>query len=120
MAMLLLQFPPLPPGSPVIPYEVVQIVQSFFMTVVIIALGVPIIRVISRRFLERAPRPAELSPDIAMRLERIEQAVDSIAIEVERISEGQRYTTKLMSESRGAVGAGERPSAPPTVPRTDR
>jgi len=32
------------------------------------------------------------------RLERIEQAVDSIAIEIERISENQRFTTKLLSE----------------------
>jgi hypothetical protein len=32
------------------------------------------------------------------RLERIEQAVDSIAIEIERISEGQRFTTRLLSE----------------------
>jgi hypothetical protein len=33
-----------------------------------------------------------------MRLERIEQAVDTIAIEVERISEGQRFVTRLMAE----------------------
>lgn len=32
------------------------------------------------------------------RLARIEQAVESIAIEVERISEGQRFTTKLLAE----------------------
>jgi hypothetical protein len=32
------------------------------------------------------------------RLARVEQAVESIAIEVERISEGQRYVTKLMSD----------------------
>jgi hypothetical protein len=32
------------------------------------------------------------------RLARIEQAVDAIALEVERISEGQRFTTKLLSE----------------------
>lgn len=32
------------------------------------------------------------------RLGRIEQAVDSIAIETERISEGQRFTTKLLAE----------------------
>ena len=32
------------------------------------------------------------------RLARIEQAVDAIAIEVERVSEGQRYTTKLLAE----------------------
>lgn len=32
------------------------------------------------------------------RLSRLEQAVDAIAVEVERISEGQRFTTKLLSE----------------------
>ena len=32
------------------------------------------------------------------RLLRIEQAVDAIAVEVERISEGQRFLTKLQSE----------------------
>src|SRR5215216_6564067 len=32
------------------------------------------------------------------RIARIEAAVEAIAIEVERISEGQRFTTKLLSE----------------------
>jgi uncharacterized protein (DUF849 family) len=32
------------------------------------------------------------------RLERVEQAIESIAIEVERISEGQRFVTKLINE----------------------
>ena len=32
------------------------------------------------------------------RLSRLEQAVDAIALEVERISEGQRFTTKLLTE----------------------
>ncbi len=41
---------------------------------------------------------AELPKGLDQRLERIEQAVDSIAIEVERISEGQRFTTKLLSD----------------------
>jgi hypothetical protein len=31
------------------------------------------------------------------RLRRLEQAVDSIAVEVERISEGQRFLTKLQT-----------------------
>jgi hypothetical protein len=35
---------------------------------------------------------------IEARLARIEQAVDAIAVETERISEGQRFTTKLLSE----------------------
>ena len=44
-------------------------------------------------------RQAEAVPPITeARLARIEQAVDAIALEVERISEGQRFTTKLLSE----------------------
>jgi hypothetical protein len=39
-----------------------------------------------------------LSPLADDRLARLEQAVDAIALEVERISEGQRFTTKLLSE----------------------
>ena len=35
------------------------------------------------------------------RLARLEQAVDSIAVEVERISEGQRFTTRLLTERSG-------------------
>lgn len=53
-------------------------------------------------------------PEVAGRLERIEQAVDAIAIEVERISEGQRFTTQLLSEGRqhaGALPAADRSAA---------
>ena len=32
------------------------------------------------------------------RLKRLEQAVDSIAVELERVGEGQRYLTKVMAE----------------------
>jgi hypothetical protein len=42
--------------------------------------------------------PAPQIERIDERLARIEQAVDAMAIEVERISEGQRFTTKLLSE----------------------
>jgi hypothetical protein len=36
--------------------------------------------------------------EIAARVTRIEQLAESTAIEVERIGEGQRFTTKLLSE----------------------
>lgn len=32
------------------------------------------------------------------RLTRMEQAIDAVAVEVERISEGQRFTTRLLSD----------------------
>ncbi len=46
----------------------------------------------------RAPVAAS-SPETDQRLERLEQGVDAIAIEIERVSEGQRFVTKLLSEA---------------------
>jgi len=47
-------------------------------------------------------RPKETVPRnddiIAPRLDRLEQAVDAIAIEIERISEGQRFVTRVLAE----------------------
>lgn len=85
------------PG-PTIPPEALPIVNSFFTTIAIIALGVPIVRAITKRW-ERGPqRPPEPSPDVVARLERIEQAVEAVAIEVERIAEAQRFSAKLAAE----------------------
>ena len=39
-----------------------------------------------------------LPAELGSRMERIENAVESIAVEVERISEGQRFTSRLLSE----------------------
>ena len=52
--------------------------------------------------------PAAAMTETAQRLERLESSVDAIAIEVERISEGQRFVTKLLSEGHvaPALGAG--------------
>jgi|SRR4051812_17895510 len=101
LAMLQGPFPPVG-----IPFEIVIIAKSFFGMIVAIALGVPIIRALSRRFIDRPPAQPGLPSDVMMRLERIEQAVDSIAIEVERVAEGQRYTTRLLSEGRSS-GSGQ-------------
>lgn len=39
-------------------------------------------------------------PELVARLARVEQIVESTAIEIERISEGQRFTTRLLSEKK--------------------
>ncbi len=44
------------------------------------------------------PAATKESPENAARMARIENAVESIAVEVERISEGQRFTTRMLSE----------------------
>lgn len=39
-------------------------------------------------------------PELMQRLGRVEQIVEATALEIERISEGQRFTTKLLSDKR--------------------
>jgi hypothetical protein len=48
---------------------------------------------------------------IVPRLDRLEQAVDAIAIEIERISEGQRFVTRVLAERPASV-----PQQAPVVP----
>lgn len=52
-------------------------------------------------FARRRPAPRDdhaVFVQLSDRLQRIEQAVDTIAIEMERVSEGQRFTSKLLAE----------------------
>lgn len=63
-----------------------------------IFVGAPIAFAYARRIIKR-PHPVKANPAEAARLERIEQAVEAIAVEVERVSEGQRFVTKLLSDT---------------------
>jgi hypothetical protein len=38
------------------------------------------------------------TPEMNSRMARIENAIESVAVEVERISEGQRFTSRMLSE----------------------
>lgn len=40
----------------------------------------------------------ELNSDLMQRLSRMEAGIESVAVEVERISEGQRFTTRLLAD----------------------
>lgn len=52
---------------------------------------------------QRKAAPAQLGSESAQRLERLENGMDAIAVEIERVSEGQRFVTKLLSESQSPV-----------------
>lgn len=99
--------PPIPPfndNNNAIPPDVMGIINTFFLVVVVIAIGLPLVRALARR-LDRKGQiaiaaAAAGNQNVDPRLERIEQAVEAIAIEVERVSEGQRFTNKLMHELR--------------------
>ena len=56
--------------------------------------------VIKHREQDRRIAEVSFAPVSDERLARLESAVESIAIEVERISEGQRFTTRLLTEQK--------------------
>lgn len=64
----------------------------------IIFVAFPIVFAYARRIWKRTGAPRVNAAETG-RLERIEQAVEAIAIEVERVSEGQRFVTKLLSDT---------------------
>lgn len=63
-----------------------------------IVLLLPLVVTLARRLWVRGVRRESFDLENSPRLQRIEQAVESIAIEVERIGEAQRFTTKLLAE----------------------
>ncbi len=68
----------------------------------------PIALALSRLIWKRGTRMGMQPPvsrESDKRMERVEQAVDAIAVEVERISEGQRFVTQLMTQQ-PALGEG--------------
>ncbi len=57
----------------------------------------PLVRAAARR-LEASGEVPKVPTEVADRLARIETAVDAISLEVERISESQRFVTQLLSK----------------------
>jgi hypothetical protein len=97
-------FPDMPP--PIEPINVTQVSAWLFSTVAVTVLLLPIIRSWMRRSELRVRPPA--APD-DVRLDRIEQAIDALAVEMERVSEGQRYSARVLNELRALP-------APPAEP----
>jgi hypothetical protein len=79
----------------------VVVMLGAFATGIIFAIGIPLTKAYSRKIEAEAKNP-RIPPEVTSRLERIERAVEAVAIEVERISEGQRFTTRLLSEGKSA------------------
>ncbi|HEU4747727.1 MAG TPA: hypothetical protein VFS56_04440 [Gemmatimonadaceae bacterium] len=71
-----------------------------FVTAIVLAIGLPIARAFARR-IDADSRGPRIPAEVLERLERMEQTLDAAAIEIERISEGQRFTTRLLSETTG-------------------
>jgi hypothetical protein len=88
-------------GDQGIPPEAVDISIAFFFTVAAIIILLPLARAIARKMDRRSVQ--QVPSEVSAQLEHLNQAVDAIALEVERISEGQRFTTRLLTEQREAA-----------------
>jgi chaperonin cofactor prefoldin len=103
--------PPTAPGFPI--GDNFNPAPMVIAIVTIIFVGFPLslafARLLWRRATVGAAPAAALTQEQARRFDRLEQSVDAIAIEIERISENQRYLTKVLSEPKqnASVGAGQ-------------
>ena len=109
--------PPPPPPRRQGPPEEVFVLAGVFMFVVILPLVIAYARRIWRR---GAAAVASIPQDIYERFSRLDQAIDSVAIEVERIGEGQRFLTRLHAERGLGAGAAERIEVPEREPQRQK
>ena len=73
---------------------IVAIISIF----VLFPIAMSLARLIWRRASIAESSRSAINEDAARRLAAMQQSLDAMAIEIERISEGQRFVTKLMSE----------------------
>jgi hypothetical protein len=94
--------PPRTPRSG--PPEELYILSGIFMVIVFLPLSIAFARRIWRR---SAALTVRLTNELTERMNAIERAVDAVAVEVERIGEGQRFVTQLLAaDAPRAIGAG--------------
>jgi len=93
----------IPNSNDIIPQQAVDISIAFFLTMALIIIGLPLARAFGRRMDRKSGGTAQIPTEVSAQLAHLSQAVDAIAVEVERISEGQRFTTRLLSEQRDAA-----------------
>ena len=104
---VILQPPPYRDISNEIPPEVIPIVGIVMGTGVAIALGYPIIRTITRLIERATDKRYVRGQDVEVQLKALQESIDTMAIEIERISESQRFQSKLLSDRKNeALGPG--------------
>jgi hypothetical protein len=86
-----------------VPPRIENLGYALFLTIAVIAVGKPLARALGSVIERRALKPA-MPAEFGARLERIEQGIESVSIEVERISESQRYLLKVQGSTPERAG----------------
>jgi hypothetical protein len=95
--------PPPYDANNLIPPQVEDISIAFFVTVAFCIVGLPLARAFARRLDRKSATPAVTGPDLTPHIRQLQESVDAMAIEMERISEGQRFTAKLLADRSGVA-----------------
>ena len=107
--------PPEPPPSG--PSEDMVIAGMFFTFAALL----PLVIAYARRIWRRSAKVIQaIPPELYERLTRIEQGMDAVAVEVERIGEGQRFMTRLFNEAGEPRALGVGAAQPVEVGRGER
>jgi len=88
-------------AASVVHHAMVEPGEVMIVGIIFGSLGVvlyPLARAMARRLEGSAASAAPSLQGVEDRLDRIERSVEAIALEVERVSEGQRFVTKLLAE----------------------
>lgn len=84
--------PPVPPGQLLSSGQITAVSIVFTLAVLM-----PLSMAWARAFLRRSKAQSEApSRQLTDRLDRMEEGIEAIAIEMERVSEGQRFVTKVL------------------------
>lgn len=98
------------PPEPNPPDEEFIVLGGLFILAVLLPLTIAYARRIWRRGAQVA---SDLPRDIIERLTKMDQNIDAIAIEVERIGESQRYLTRVVSEQQALPAGAAKPVETP-------
>ncbi len=78
--------------------QTIPIVGMTLSMVVVIFIGWPLARAFARRLDRRTELGTVRAADLQPQIRQLQESIDTIAIELERISESQRFQAKLMAE----------------------
>ena len=114
---VIVQTPPFPDNDiPVRTQETVLALGGMATAVIIVLLFSRMVA----RWIDRRKGGMTVAPDLSAQLTRMETAIEAMQIEVERISEAQRFMARLVSEQREAVPIGAGAGAGKDATRASR
>ena len=94
------------PLNDVVPRGLVQMSWAVAASVIAVFIGWPIARAVAR-YLDRRGRAVRadhgLEAQFQQRFDAMERNIDTVAVELERLSEAQRFTSKLLEQRPAAV-----------------